>query len=71
MNLFQQCLDDVIQRRMDPINPGILTNQQRPANFQQKIPDAAYKMRQRHSVFQKVDINAIDITKIPVYQKSQ
>ena len=41
-----------------------------PAQFTQKIPNADYRNRKRGSVFQKVDINALDFSKVQTYEKS-
>ena len=35
------------------------------------IPNAEYRSRKRGSVFQKIDVNALDFSKIPNYKKSQ
>ena len=43
----------------------------KPAGFVQKVPDAAYRARQRHSVFQKVDLTAIDFGNMPQYYKTE
>jgi len=37
----------------------------KPAGFVQRVPDAAYRARQRHSVFQKVDLTVIDFANMP------
>ena len=38
--------------------------------MQQNIPGAEYRTQKRNSVFNKVDINSLDFSQIPFYQKT-
>ena len=42
-----------------------------PTGFQQVVPNLEYRQQKRNSVFQKVDIDSIDFSKIPNYKKTK
>jgi len=71
--LFQMCLDDVINKRVGAMNSNVFRTQgnlsMAPAGFVQKVPDQAYLNRARHSVFQKIDLSEMDFSKIPYHPK--
>ena len=51
----------------------VALNNQAPSaapGFQQKIPTMEYLNQKRHSVFQKVDLKALETIKIPEYPKT-
>ena len=70
--LFKSCLDDVMNKKNQMINPKIFKRPSLPGQgqFKQVIPDMDYKMKKRGSVFQKIDIEAIYTQDIPVFEKS-
>ena len=41
-----------------------------PQAFEQAVPDLEYRHKKRTSVFQKVDLDSVDFSQIPVYEKS-
>ena len=76
LNVFHQCIDDILKNKVIPIQSKILkmqsgSNEQIPKNYVMKIPDQKYKNAKRASVFHKVDINAFDLDTIPEYKKSE
>ena len=73
--MFAKCFDDVVNKRLPNLNANIFrTNQSgavgRPSNFTQVVPSQEYRENKRGSVFQKVDLNSLDFSKIPNFKKT-
>lgn len=54
--IFKSCYNDVVSKTAQYINPSIFVNQEKPSEFEQKIPDKLKLMNKRNSVFHKIDI---------------
>ena len=78
-NVFAQCFAGVINKQLPNLNPSIFRTlktfeaaglRDRPEGFEQRVPDLEYRNKKRASVFQKVDLDSVDFSQIPIYEKS-
>ena len=66
INLFQSCFQDVMDKKVQTANPVIFKSSFQPS---QVIPNFDQSARRRSSVFQKVDVTALN-NDYPKYEKT-
>mmetsp|Transcript_21347 Transcript_21347/g.33026 ORF Transcript_21347/g.33026 Transcript_21347/m.33026 type:complete len:235 (+) Transcript_21347:791-1495(+) len=69
--IFSQCFDKVITQQLPSINPNIFRTELRTTEDPTRdTKEEEYKRAKRQSVFQKVDLTSVDLSLIPVYEKT-